>query len=140
MKPVSEAFLERKAQEWIAWAKIEHKNPEQNALRVWDFWDEQGIDYKCAYKWSKKHDTMKSAHQLVKRVIGSRREKGALTKKYDPNMVYRFMPLYDSSIKKLEEWRANLKKEANMGSGTIIVQIPEVPTSKMVPERKKNEE
>jgi hypothetical protein len=131
-KPVSDAHIERLASDWIAWSNKE------DSLRVTDFFLEMNIHNGIVYRWLEKFPVLKEAHTLVMQRLASRREKGALTRKYDPNTIERYQPLYDKDYRDIVEWRASLRdKSEDSGGGTIIVNLPPAPMTKEVPERKK---
>ena len=89
MKPVSEAFIEKLAEEYMAWAKKE------DSLILSDFCDERHIEPRSFYNWCQKFDSMKEAHDYAKRRIASRRELGALNRKFSETMVIRRQHAYD---------------------------------------------
>ena len=89
MKPVSEAFIERLSEEYMAWAKKE------DSLILSDFCDERHIEPRSFYNWCQKFDSMRDAHDYAKRRIASRRELGALNRKFSETMVIRRQHAYD---------------------------------------------
>ncbi len=132
-KPVAIGFIMRLAEEWIAWSLLE------DSLRMADFYLERNIHKSVMYRWMEKYDFMKRTHEFVKDRIASRRDKGAITRKYDPHYIDKHQIHYDDEWRKTVEWRASLGDTNKEGSGTIILQMAPAPNSAEVPERKKVE-
>ena len=91
LKPVTEQFIERLAKELFDWAKND-----KNALRVSDFCWNKGIPEKTYYKWIKEHEVLQLAHEAAIHFIGSRRENGAINKKYSETIILKSQYKYDS--------------------------------------------
>ena len=91
-RPVARAFLEGLATAWVEWAK------KDDSLRVKDFFIEQGISSQKMYEWISKYDFLKSAHGMVMEMIASRREKGAITRKYDGGFIKEMQSMYDPGV------------------------------------------
>jgi hypothetical protein len=131
-KPVSLAFLERFAQEVLNWSALD------TSLKITDFYLEKNIPNQVYYRWVKKYDFMKEAHETAMRRIASRREVGALTRKYDAGSVREFQALCDPEYREFIKWRSELRnKEDAQGGGTIVVHLPPTPLTAEVPERVK---
>jgi len=135
MKPVPESFIDKISQELIEWAKND-----PSALILRDFFYDKGIRISTAQKWAKKHTILKESVEDAKFLIGSRREKGAIKREYDPAMIKPVMINYDPEWKKSEEWRSKLKQEADQKTQQANIQwiLPKFPDSKLVPEKPKD--
>lgn len=99
-KPITQAFVDRFSSELIDWAKNDPK-----ALRIQDFHWNKGIEDKTYYRWCEKHETLAAAHRLALNYIGSRREIGALERKYSEAMVIRTLHNYDPT------WELNKQRD-----------------------------
>jgi len=130
MKPVTNAFLERFSNELLVWAR-----DNQNALKISQFYLDKGISDNTFYRWIKNYPIMKEAHAHAMRLIGNRRETGAITKGYDRHMVEMMMPHYDSDWKLMVEWRNKMKAENDEKALTKIVVLEKYPSSDVIPEK-----
>jgi hypothetical protein len=99
--PVSEAFVEKIAQELVIWA---HSN--DDALILSEFYLSRGIAPKVFHRWMEKFPVVKEAHDTALEIIGNRREKGGLNYKLHAGMVMYSAPLYKPQWKDLHEWRS----------------------------------
>lgn len=135
MKPVSESFLQQIAGELLAWA---YNN--KDALILRDFFHDKGIPARSAARWAQKHQVLKQAMEEAKYMLGSRREKGAVKREYEPGMIRAVQHQYDPEWRKDEIWRAELKQKQDERSSQIKLEVimPKFPDSKLVP--KKEEE
>lgn len=131
--PVSEAFLERLASEWIEWAKL------PTSFRLNQFYNERGIPNKMMYRWAKKCSKLQEAHDMVLSMLADRRDIGALTKELDGAQVRETFALYDPEFKEFMKWKAQISKEEDKGKGNITVVFENFPSSEDVPTRKKIE-
>jgi len=115
--PVKIDYLELLAKELVEWATTE------KPLILTIFYDERGIHSDVLARWMKRSKKLKQAHQFAKRVIGSRRELGALNKTLDSGIVARTMAMYNKDWKNLEEWRSNLRKTEEEQKGDTIIKV-----------------
>ena len=102
MKPITEAFTHRFADEYMEWAD------KDSSLLIQDFFDMKKIPESTFYEWTLKYEPIKKAHAYAKRRIRSRRETGGMTRKYDPSFIFKSMGMYS------EEWRAYNKYIADL--------------------------
>lgn len=100
LHPVSDIVLQRHANDLLAWA-----NGNEDAIRLKTFMTDRHIAPKVFYEWADRYRPLKAAMEVALDIIGGRRELKGLQRKYDPNLVERTMPLYDSQYKawKLEQ-------------------------------------
>ncbi len=129
-KPISLGFLERLAQDMVEWSKKE------TSLRITDFFLECDVPNAMIYRWMDKYDFLKYAHEITMMRIASRREIGAITRKFDAGAIEKYQPMYDPEYKKIVEWRSSLNEKNKDSQGTLIVQMMPAPVSDKVPERK----
>jgi hypothetical protein len=92
-----------------------------------DFYDDRYIPEDTYYRWLKTYPTLKAAHTLAKGRIGSRREKGALSRKYDGSFISSSMPMYDQEWKDILAWKSSLKDQAS--SGNVTINLPSITTN-----------
>ncbi len=120
MKPITQGFVERLAEEVIRWSLND------DAIVFRDFIDNKSIPEEAYYRWVRTYPELKAAHVLAKGRIGSRREKGALTRKFDGSIVVNSMPMYDQEWKDFTAWKSSLKDQA--ASGNVTINLPPITT------------
>lgn len=134
--PVDDAYLELFAQEMIEWAITD-----EDALKITQYYNLKRLHHSTVDGWMERFPRLKQAHDIVLQVIGVRREVGAMKGKYDSAIVRSTQAMYETSWKKIEEWRANLKAQSIAAAGGIqVVEIERFPDSKLVPKRKNDNE
>ena len=133
-RPINSAALERLADDLISWSQ------KKDSFRINDFYDDQGINPRDYYRFCGYCPKLQEAHEFALRRIASRREVGALTRKLDPNTVFRSLGYYDSIDREMMEHRAALaaKYKANLeGSNEPkVIVIERMPSTDSVPEKK----
>lgn len=105
LREASQLDIEQLSEDLIAWARLE------SSLVLSDFPQERHIAVGDFYALCNKHEGLKMAKENAMYYIGSRREKGALTNKFNASLVMHTLPRYDKEYKELVEWRAKLAKE-----------------------------
>lgn len=121
--PATIKFIEREAVLLKKWAENEE------SLRLCDFYDDRGYDTRTFYKWVAKFPEMEAAHEFAKRRIGSRRENGALSKKFDSNTVHRSLGYYDYVFAQEQEKAVAARLAVAEKSESKIVVIERFPSS-----------
>lgn len=119
IKPVTERFIERIAQELIEWSA------QDSSIVFRDFYDDRYIPESTFSRWANKYEVLKDAVVLAKGRIGSRREKGALGRKYDASLVVNSMSMYDQGWKSNIEWKASLREGATTNA-PITINLPDI--------------
>lgn len=120
LQPVTKAFIEKLAKELIEWAKNN-----DDALRIADFYWSKGIPDSTYYKWSKEHEILALAHKAALNFIASRREIGALKKKYSETLVMRRQHAYDQEWTESDKYHNQLKIDATKAAiQTAEIQTP----------------
>lgn len=119
--PVTDAFLEKLAFEYVEWVLTNESALTQDSFLVhkrlnWITWD----------AWCKRSAPLAEARAFAKAVIGHRRETGGLTKKYDAGLVSKSMPMYSDAWVKLGEWYAKLKEDQVQVAGNFKVVMPAI--------------
>lgn len=130
-KPVSKDWINLLAEKLVTWARDDDK-----ALKLTQFYSLHGLAHSTMEKWRRKFPQLNEAAQVAKRMLGDRREIGALEKRYDASTVHKMMLHYDKSWKDVEEWRSKLKaSEQSAAMGNIRVVMEQYPSTKEVPEK-----
>lgn len=119
MYPVTDAMLERLADELTKWALKE------DSLTVSSFCRIKGITKKTLYRWKDRCADLDAAYNFALEQFAERREVGGLTRKFDPTFAFNSLPMYDSEWKAFVEWKANLRKE-NENDKKIVVELSNI--------------
>lgn len=106
MFPANDEFKERLALELVTWAR-ENKN----ALFLDEFYDLKGIIPETVIFWSKRSEKLKEAVRTAKRIIGRRRELGAMNNELNAATVHYTMPHYSDIWREEQRIRAELKNK-----------------------------
>ena len=134
--PIPKHFIDEVREDMKEWSDKE------TSLRFKDFLIERRINSKVFYDWCNRDEELQQEYEWTLAKIASRREIGAITRKFDSASALRMMPRYD------EEWIANEIKLAEIkkiaqgeasGETKIMVVLPEIASSPLVPELKKDE-
>lgn len=127
IKPVSSMFIERLAIEVMSWSTND------DAIVFRDFIDNKHIPEDAYYRWVRTYPELKAAHTLAKGRIGSRREKGAITRKFDGSSVIGSMAMYDQEWKDLLAWKSSLKDQST--SGNVTINLPNITTIPVIEDK-----
>lgn len=119
-KPVTEHFIDRFFSDLIQQAISD-----DDLLTIESYYLYKGVDPDTYYGWVNKYPVAKKLHQVALYMIGSKREKGGLKRKYDPSMVSSSMPLYNERWKELLEWKTLLKEKEHKARGNVTVVLEE---------------
>lgn len=135
-QPVPKSFLDQLAKELISWA-INDKD----AIILSQFFYERGIPHATFHSWLRTDSDFKNIYETAKRIIGNRRESGAITRKYEAGMIKASMSMYSDDWKELEDYRSEQrqKRDEKTASANIQWVLEKFPDSKLVPEKKKEE-
>ncbi len=87
--PITSNFILQEAMRLKQWADVE------DSLRICDFYDQRGYSPEIFYQWVDKYPEMNTANNYALRRIGSRREGGALTRKFAETTVHKTLGRYD---------------------------------------------
>ena len=117
------------------WAENTH------ALRFSDFLLQRKLSPNTFYGWLEKFPRLKESYEFALMAIASRREIGAITRKYDASSALKMMPQYDKDWANMMRFEADLKKQSQGETAVTINVIEEpIPNSTLVPELKENNE
>lgn len=133
-RPVSWGFKLKLAEDLVAWAQIDETGKE--SLRIQDFYNSRGISHQSYARWLDNCPALKEAHEFALSCIASRRELGALRKRYDAGSVFRSLGHYCKIERNEQERIASLKKDPEQKPTTFIVQMPSLDSSQLVPDKK----
>jgi len=112
----------------------------EDCITLTDLYLDLGIPSKMYYQWVKDYEFFEQAHEQARSLIGRRREKNGLKRKFDAGMVSYTMPVYDQLWKEVLELRSSLKeKEKGATAQNITVLMDKVEDSPMVPSRSPEE-
>ena len=125
---------ERLARELVAWAR-----GDENALKVSQFLEMNGINRRTWNRWCEKYEILRDAYEYALMCIGNRREIGVMTRKFDSSSTSLLMPFYDEDWREALSLRAKYNSPEGLSSGQKFVVIERYPDSPMVPERKIDE-
>lgn len=131
LSPRSDAELDTIAHDLLFWA-------EKDTSLVFDeFVAISGVSTGRLYDFSQRHEGLKNAIAMAKQILGSRREKGAVEGKYNATVVMGMMPIYNQEYR---EWKKEQTKSLeNLAGGERFVIVEKMPSSPLVPEKKKEE-
>lgn len=125
------AMVTKELAEWV------DKNPDM--LCVEEFLMEKKMSPSTFMEWRKAYPPLEETYQYVLMSLGIRRERGAINKNYDANIISMMMPHYSGRWKDMIEWRSDLKRkeaEKNNSGSIIAVMMPQTESSPMVPVKK----
>lgn len=130
MQPVTESFLERIGCELIAYCE----DPEIEYLRLDAFFIKKRICPETGKEWAKKYESFGRVYNACKKILGIRREDGAMRRGWNATVVMGTMGMFDDEYRSLKEWENKVKNDM-LNSGTKMVLVE----SYFKPEEKKNE-
>lgn len=134
MKPIPNDYLLHFALEWVT---VTLKDEEM--ITIEDYLILKGVEQSTVDRWCKRSEELRAAHDYVLMILGNRREKGGLTRKFDAGLIKTTQHLYNIKWKELEEWRANLSAkiaQAHGGDKNFIIEMNTTPNSPLVPPKK----
>lgn len=115
MHPTTKNFIINQAIKLREWSLTDE------ALRITDFIDQQGYAPKMFYEWCKKNSLLQDAYEFALRRIGSRREGGAMTRRFAESTVHRTLGYYDAIWKQETRELAKLKEDHAQNETKVVV-------------------
>jgi hypothetical protein len=115
MFPDKDDWRERVCYTMLQWAEKE------DSLEIMDFALEFKIRRQTLYEWADRYPDFRKCFDYVKLIIGSRRRKGALTRKYDKDVVFKDIHRYDPEWLEINKYHSDMKKDEEKQSTTFIV-------------------
>jgi hypothetical protein len=92
-----------------------------DSLEITDFAIEMKMHRSMLYRWVEKHSDIKEAFGMAKLMIASRRKKGALTRKFDKDVVFKDLHKYDPEWHDINKYHSDMKKEEEKQAHTFII-------------------
>lgn len=113
--PATVKFVESECIKLKEWAD------QEESLNIYDFTDNRGYNPDTFYDWCKKFPQLHEAHQYALRRIGSRREYGAMTRKFTEGTIHRTLGYYHYIWKQETVSLAKMKDDAAQNETKIVV-------------------
>lgn len=128
--PETKNLVKRVALALLMWAERE------DSLELVDFALGMKMDRQKLYDWSWRYpEEFGRAYEKAKLMIGSRRRKGALARKFSESMVLKDAHVYDSEWDAINKYHADLRERiAAAGSNQITVTELKKETTELVDE------
>lgn len=122
--PTTKRFIELEADRLVQWAD------QEDSLMIQDFWLRAGYSDYSFYNWVDKFPEFKHAHEYAMARLGSRRELGAMTRKFDPSTIHRTLGAYNKIWKQETVALAKMKEDAAANETKVLVieRFPELPS------------
>lgn len=118
IKPVTEAFLERVAEELVEWAMKE------DSIYLEDFCILKGFNIDVLYRWREKSINLKEAYKFAKMALGSKTYKGSLYGKMKENTAHFLMPHYSEIWMNMKLLNSHLKDNQNAPTQITVNMTP----------------
>lgn len=131
ISPVTQGFIERESKALMDWSRLD------DSLRIHDYTDMKGYPPQDYYTWVDNFPALKLAHEYAMRRIASRRELGALTRKYSEKAVSWTLGHYDKIYKEEIQYFIRLKEDLQKQQDikVVIEQIPSLSSFTVESER-----
>lgn len=122
--PRPDSVLQKYADALLDWAQNN-----DDAIRTKDFMYLQRVSPEVFYNWADRYPPLKAALAMANDMVGGRRERNGLMRKFDPGLVERTMPMYNKEYK---EWKMAQNKvmAEQMNSAPRIVVLEKFPEKK----------
>jgi hypothetical protein len=134
LQPDKDMFRKRLALTLLEWAD------QETSLEIAEFAFEMKIARSTLYEWSEKYPEFKRIYDYAKLMIGTRRRKGALLRKFDKDVVHRDEHVYDPERHEINVYHNNLKKDIQNDNTTKVIVLSQLDTGEFVPITKKDNE
>lgn len=138
-KPISEAWVNILCEELRKWADFDGDEDKKNeSLRINDFYDGKGILPKDYYRLVDKWPQLKATHEYALRKIGSRRERGAMHRRYEASTIKNTIGYYCEISREEQKRLAALREESESNHENVqFVLLPAPKTGKVKPKKLK---
>lgn len=121
-------------------AKFKEFVKKDSVLRISQFLNQEDITDHDWYRWISKYPELKEAQDYALRIIGERREMGAITGKYRESAIMPYMSMWDKKFKEHAEWKASLTNKKDDETTAIkFVLMKDMPETDIVPKKKASE-
>lgn len=115
MFPEKDGWRNRFIYTLLEWASKE------DSLDITDFPLEMKMHRSMFYRWIEKWPDIKQAHETAKLMLATRRRKGALTRKFDKDVVFKDLHKYDSEWLEINKYHSDMKKDEDKQAHTFII-------------------
>jgi hypothetical protein len=105
ISPEKDSYRKRLGLTMLTWAQ------QETSLELVDFALEMKMRRQNLSDWADKYPDFREVYDTVKLMIGSRRRKGALTRKFDKDVVFKDDHIYDPERHELNQYWNNMKKD-----------------------------
>lgn len=119
--PTTKKFIELEAVRLKEWAQLD------TSLLLQDFYNNRGYNPKTFFEWCNKFPEMEAAHEYAMSCLGSRREIGAMTRKFAEATVHRTLGAYNPLWKSETVALSKLKEENSAQNEQKVVIIERFP-------------
>ncbi len=123
----TDGYIEALAQELLDWAEND-----EEALIIGEFFMRKKLFRESVLAWRKQFPLLESAYKEAMTRIGYRREKGALKKNLDSQMVRIAAHMYSDEWDAINQYHKELKKDENSTKQEINLHFDAVPESPLV--------
>ena len=93
----------------------------EDSVEITDFALEMKMRRQTIYEWASRYPDLKDALDFARLQIGSRRRKGALTRKFDKDVVFKDMHKYDPEWLEINRYHSEMKTEESKQAHTFII-------------------
>jgi hypothetical protein len=93
----------------------------EDSLEIGDFILEMKMHKSMFCRWMKNYPDISDAYDHAKLLIASRRRKGALTRKFDKEVVFRDIHRYDPEWLEINKYHSEMKKDEDKQAHTFII-------------------
>lgn len=125
--PEKDSYRKRLAFTLLEWAA------QETSLEITEFALEMKMRRQTLNDWAAKYPDFKEAYDFAKLMIGVRRRKGALTRKFDKDVVHRDEHVYDPERHEVNVYHNNLKKDIQNDNTTKVIVLSQLDTGELVP-------
>jgi hypothetical protein len=93
----------------------------EDSLEITDFAIAMKMRRRTLYKWAEEYEDIKDALDNARLIIGSRRRKGALTRKFDKDVAFKDMHKYDPEWIEINKYHSEMRKDEDKQAHTFII-------------------
>lgn len=108
----------------------------EDALDIIQFCRAYKIPKSTLQGWVNRYPDIEKAFNEMKLFLGCNRRIGAMTRKLDTSAAYRDMHELDESWDRVNKYHAKLKTDLPEASGIKYIEVPVMPSTSIVPEKK----
>jgi hypothetical protein len=125
--PDKDAYRQRLMHTLLEWAD------QESSIEINDFIFEMKMRRQDLYDLAQRFEDFAEVYEYAKMRVGSRRRKGALTKKFDKDVVHRDEHVYEPNRHEVNVYHNNLKKDIQNDNTTKVIVLSQLETGELVP-------